>query len=112
MREEPIRATCGASGVLGLLGRYQALLRETHGSSLAPQVQLQGHIRLEYSQDGHGSRSPGRKGAFLFTISPLPFPAPMSDPILVLYYDYQFGSWFSSYRFSFSFSKLLALGSS
>lgn len=41
---------------------------------------------------------------------PLPFPAPTSGPVLVLYYDHQAGSWFSSYRFSFSFSKLLALG--
>lgn len=107
-----IRATCDANRVLGLLARCQALARGRGGDT-----------RLRPCPAGTDPRShqaggqprwawlpqPREEGSSLLTISPLPFPAPTSGPVLVLYYDHQAGSWFSSYRFSFSFSKLLAL---
>lgn len=101
-QEELFRASHDVNGVLGLLARCQALPRETRGSALALQVQIQGHSRLEGSQDGHGSHSPRRKKVLYLQFHPcLSLPPRLA----------QAGSWFSSYSFSFSFSKLLALGS-
>lgn len=108
-KKKPIRTTCHANGVLGFLARCQALLRERRGSALALQVQLQGHTRLESGQDLTCLPQPREEGSFFAYRFTTAFPCPHVCPILVLYCGHQTGSWFSSYSFSFSFSKLLAL---
>lgn len=70
--EEPVRITCDACRAPGPLANYQALLGEAHGFSLALQVQLQGHARLDGCQgeDRHGLPQPREKGDCLTYIVP------------------------------------------
>ena len=108
---KPIWATCDARGAPGLLAKCQALRREANDPSSSCRCSAKGAAGWRVAEVRTGRAPAAQPGGLLNLPSCPPFPWPPAGPGSLLYHDHQTGSWFSSESFSFSFSKLLALGS-
>lgn len=110
---KPIWATCDTCGAPGLLAKCQALLREANVSAFSCRysAKVAPGWRVAEVRKGRAPAAQGEGGLLNLQFCPSLSPVPTAGPGSVLYYGHQTGSWFSSDSFSFSFSKLLALGS-